>query len=135
MKVESCGLCAWELDGSNGSLGTSPDPGHEWGGSVVARGDNVAGLKVGDGVTDYRQAFEGFAEYGVLKASHCFIIHRDIPGFVIGEPLKCVVTVVRAAAPEVADNGVVSLSGSIGLFCIQALRGSIPPQPRGGGRR
>ena len=126
VKIESCGLCNWELNHWKGNLGTCPQTlGHEWGGSVVACGDNVEGLKVGDRVTGLPDNLEGFAEYGVFKASHCFIIHRDVPrGFLIGEPLKCVVTVVRAAAPEVGDNGVVFGCGSMGLFCIQALRGS-----------
>lgn len=127
VKIESCGLCNWEINHWKGLLGTVPQTlGHEWGGTVVAFGENVSGLRVGDRVTGLPERLEGFAAYGVLKAAHCFVVRENVPrGFALGEPLKCAVTVVRAAAPEVADTGVVFGCGPMGLFCIQALRGSL----------
>ena len=127
IKIESCGLCNWEMNHWKGLLGTCPQTlGHEWGGTIVEVGSHAHGLKAGDRVTGLPERLEGFAEYGVFKADHCFHVSPSVPlGYTLGEPLKCVVTVLRAASPEVGDAGVMIGCGAMGLWCIQALRGNI----------
>lgn len=44
--------------------------------------------------------------------------------YALGEPLKCIITVLRAARPEVGDYGIVVGCGFMGLLCIQALKGN-----------
>jgi L-iditol 2-dehydrogenase len=127
VKIEACGLCNWELNHWKGLLGTCPQTlGHEWGGVIVELGRDVKGHKVGDRVTGLAAGLEGFAELGVFGADHCYPINGNVrPGHALAEPLKCVVTVLRAAAPEAGDAGVVLGCGAMGLWCIQVLRGNL----------
>jgi threonine dehydrogenase-like Zn-dependent dehydrogenase len=127
VKIESCGLCNWELNHWKGLLGTCPQTlGHEWGGIIVETGRDSSGFKVGDRVTGLPENLEGFAEHGLFKSDHCFAVSPKVPpGLALGEPLKCVVTVLRAASPEAGDTGVVLGCGAMGLLCIQVLRGNL----------
>jgi threonine dehydrogenase-like Zn-dependent dehydrogenase len=123
IQVEACGLCPWELNHWRGSLGTCPQSlGHEAGGTIVETGPGVVGLRTGDRVTGLTNGLNGFAEYARLRADHCFSLVSNVPvGHALGEPLKCVVTVLRAAAIEMGDTAVVLGCGAMGLCCIQAL--------------
>jgi threonine dehydrogenase-like Zn-dependent dehydrogenase len=127
VQIESCGLCNWEINHWKGLLGTCPQTlGHEWGGIVVETGRNANEFKVGDRVTGLPENLEGFAEHAVFKSDHCFLVSPTVPqGLALGEPLKCVVTVLRAASPEAGDTGVVFGCGPMGLLCIQVLRGNL----------
>ncbi len=123
LKVEVCGLCNWELNHWLGQLGTCPQTlGHEWAGTVVELGAGVAGFAVGDRVTGLPDSLSAFADYLVTGAATCFKLAPEIdPAQTPGEPLKCVVTVLRAAAPEAGDVGVVLGCGPMGLWCLQGL--------------
>ncbi len=123
IKVEACGLCNWELNHWKGILGPYPQEiGHEQAGYVMEVGSNVEGFEVGDLVTCLGGI--GFAEYDALPASCCMKVNKDIdPRHAFSEPLKCIVTVLTAAAPEPADVGVVFGCGPMGQWCIQALQG------------
>ena len=79
-------------------------------------------FQIGDRVAVLPDSLEGFAEFGVTKAKNCFLVEEGVDlKNVLLEPLKCVVTVLRAAAPEPGDYGVVVGCGPMGLWCIQAL--------------
>ena len=123
IKIAVCGLCNWELNHFNGILGEFPMTlGHEWAGEIVEKGKDVKNLKVGDKVAVLPDTLEGFAEYGVAKEKNCFLVNPDIDvKKVLLEPLKCIVTVLRAAAPEAGDFGVITGCGPMGLWCIQAM--------------
>jgi len=126
VKVAACGLCNWEQNHWHGLLGQCPQNlGHEWGGTVIAVGDGVMRLQPGDNVTALPDSMTGFSDYVVTKAPQCFKLAPGVaPEDALGEPLKCVVTVLRAASPQAGDYGVVVGCGPMGLWCIQGLAGS-----------
>lgn len=125
IQMKFCGLCNWEL---NHWKGTAEEyrsnypfvPGHEWVGIVVEVGKNVTKVQVGDAVTGLGMG--GFAEYRKVNPKECHKIAPNTPLVnAIGEPLKCVVTVLRAAKPEAGDFGLVLGCGPMGLWCTQGL--------------
>lgn len=124
VKVKVCGLCNWELNHFKGILGDYPlTLGHEWAGTVVKKGKDVTQFEVGDKVAVLPDTLEGFSEYAIAKAENCFLVNKEIPlESVLLEPIKCIVTVLRATSPEVGDFGVVVGCGPMGLWCTQILK-------------
>lgn len=127
VRIASCGLCTWELNFWKGILGTDGYPyslGHEFAGTVVAVGENATGFKVGDKVISL-SGNQGFSEYAVCDLHDTFKLADTVdPKYALGEPLKCVTTVLQAAAPQPGDYGVVVGCGPMGQWCIQALSGT-----------
>ena len=127
-KVASCGLCNWELNHWKGYITTGGYPmkvGHEYAGEVVAVGSSVTNFKPGDKVSALAGR-GGFAEFVTCDASKAIKLDDDIdPKYVLGEPLKCIVTVLEAAAPKAGDYGVVLGCGPMGQWCIQGLSGNL----------
>lgn len=126
VRIEVCGLCNWELNHWKGLLGECPQTlGHEWAGTVIEIGKEVEKFQVEDKITALPESLTGFSEYTVEDAKNCI---KLAPGVnvqhALGEPLKCIVTVLRGATPEAGDNGVVLGCGPMGLWCIQALSGN-----------
>ena len=128
MQVASCGLCNWELNHWKGYITTGGYPmplGHEYAGVVVSVGKNVKKFKPGDKVSALAGR-GGFAEYFVCDESKCVKLADHIdPKYVLGEPLKCIITVLEAAAPKAGDYGVVLGCGPMGQWCIQGLSGHL----------
>ncbi len=131
VKIASCGLCNWEINFWTGRLNFYgyPHPlGHEWSGVVSEAGPECKKLKVGDKVSGFVRGFGGFAEYKVINEQFCELLVDDIdPKYALGEPQKCILTVLRGARPEAGDNGVILGCGPMGLWCIQALKGNMLP--------
>ncbi len=125
VKVAACGLCNWELNHWKGLLGSCPQTlGHEWAGTVVETGEKVKEIKVGDNITVLPNSLSGFSEYALASEGSCCKLAPGInPGYALGEPLKCIVTVLRGTAPEAGDHAVIQGCGPMGLWCIQALAG------------
>lgn len=127
IKIAGCGLCNWELNFWDGNLNFQGYPhklGHEFAGTVAAVGEGCKKLKVGDTISAVDRGFGGFAEYRVTNESVCEKLAPGIdPKYAMGEPQKCVLTVLRAAAPEAGDFGVVLGCGPMGQWCVQALAG------------
>ena len=127
VKISSCGLCNWELNFWSGKLNFLGYPhslGHEWAGVVAQVGPDVKSFAVGDKVSGFAPDFGGFAEYKAISETVCQKLGDTIdPKYAMGEPQKCVVTVLRAIAPEAGDVGVVLGCGPMGLWCTQALAG------------
>jgi len=126
IKVALCGLCNWELNfwKSNGGMYSEYPAllGHEWSGIVVEVGENVTKFKVGDKVTSYE--YGGFGTYNVAKECMCYKVESDIKyENAMGEPIKCISTVLTGAAPRVGDVGVIVGCGAMGQWCIQCLGG------------
>ena len=126
VKVSACGLCNWEINHWKGFLGQYPQTlGHEYGGTVVALGRGTDNFTEGDLVTGLGDDMIGFSDYAVFHKSKCFKLKKNFdPRHVLGEPLKCVVTVLRGAAPEAGDVGIMLGCGPMGLWCIQGLSGN-----------
>lgn len=127
VKVEACGLCTWELNHFQGKLGETPQSlGHEWVGTVVEIGENTSGFKLGDVITGLPNHLTGFSDYIAVKGATSFKVGPHIkPIHALGEPLKCIITVIRGAAPEAGDFGVIMGAGPMGLWAIQALSGKL----------
>lgn len=130
VKVAACGLCSWELNHWKGIIGSYPRTlGHEWAGEVVDIGANAKKFNKGDFVTMFPywgMKHYGFSEYAVVDEQYCLKLAKDIDlKYAIGEPLKCVVTVLRSSPSEAGDNGVISGCGPMGLWCIQGLSGNL----------
>lgn len=129
IRVASCGLCNWELNHWKGIIvpknGYPLSLGHEYAGTVVEIGSGVTKFKIGDQVAVLGNMV-GFAEYCVCNESRAIKLEDSIdPKYVLGEPLKCIVTVLDAAAPKPGDYGVVLGCGPMGQWCIQALAGNL----------
>lgn len=127
VKITACGLCNWEQNHWKGLLGQCPQTlGHEWAGTVVATGGGTNGIQVGDNVTALPDALSGFSDYVVARAGSVRKLAPTVrPEHALGEPLTCVVNVLRAAGPQAGDHAAVIGCGPMGLWCIQALSGSM----------
>ncbi len=127
VKVAVCGLCNWELNHWKGILGECPQPlGHEWSGTIVELGKDVTDFKIGDNVTGLADSLTGFSDYIVSRSNRCFKLSPDKKvEHALGEPLKCILTVLRATAPEAGEAGVIMGCGAMGLWCIQGLAGNL----------
>jgi threonine dehydrogenase-like Zn-dependent dehydrogenase len=125
VKVSSCGLCNWELNHWIGNLGVFPQSvGHEWTGIIAEKGKKVRNLKVGQRVTGLSDHLDGFSEYLTVSEDLCCIIDPQLKtDYTFGEPLKCVVTILRALGVTPGDIGIVAGCGPMGLWCIQLLGG------------
>ena len=129
LQIAGCGLCNWEINFWDGNLNFQGYPhklGHEFTGIVKKVGPNCKRLKVGDRVSALSRGFGGYAEYRVTNECECEIISKDVKlKYAMGEPQKCIVTVLRTAHPEVGDYAVIQGCGPMGLWCIQALKGNL----------
>lgn len=129
VKIASCGLCNWEQNHWNGYIGTFPQAiGHEWNGTVVEVGPGAKQFRVGDRVAfcPCGGSYPGFSEYTCVPETMLVKIADSIElKYAIGEPLKCILTVLRAARPEAGDYGVIQGCGPMGLWCIQGLKGNL----------
>ena len=130
VKIKLCGLCNWELNffkGTGDYYRRYPlVVGHEWVGEVVEVGKNVKDFAVGEKVTVLPGAtFEGFAEYTAVNACECYKINKEISDEnAMGEPLKCIATVLRSANAAFGDFGLIFGCGPMGLWCTQGLKGN-----------
>lgn len=126
VKVVSCGLCTWELFHWKGEYGSCPQViGHEPAGIVVESGKNIAGFKPGDRITGL-EISQSFSEY-VLANPKCLVkVPESINlKYAIGEPLSCIVNIVRATQVEVGDYVAVIGCGFMGLLCLSLLSGFV----------
>ena len=128
VKIASCGLCNWELNFWKGYLNFMGYPhlmGHEFAGCIIDIGKNVKGYQPGDKVSCFLRGFGGFGEYKAVAASKVRKLEESIdPKYALGEPQKCIMTVLRATKPEAGDYGVILGCGPMGLWCIQGLSGN-----------
>jgi len=127
VKVAVCGLCNWELNHWHGLLGRPPQPlGHEWAGEVVALGEGVSGVAVGDRITGFASGQHGFSDYLCAAQGNFFPLAPTVKTEeALGEPLACIINVLRASEPQAGDFGVVVGCGPMGLWCIQGLAGHL----------
>jgi threonine dehydrogenase-like Zn-dependent dehydrogenase len=126
VRVTHCGLCQYDGSYFKGIIGSIPQRlGHEPVGIIEQVGKKVAGFKAGDRVTGLFAHLRAFATYCVADPKLAVPVPSAIPSeLALGEPLKCISTIARAASPQFGDNVLVMGAGFMGLLVIAALRAS-----------
>ncbi|MHB9132547.1 MAG: zinc-dependent alcohol dehydrogenase [Armatimonadota bacterium] len=122
VRILACGICRGDLIEFVRERQTADAFGHEPVGQVVAVGPWVRNLQEGDWVVG---GVDGaFATYSLGRERWLYRVPAEMgeAGSLV-EPLKCVTTVVRAAAPDYGDAVVVAGCGFMGLGTIAALAG------------
>lgn len=127
VRIRTGGLCRWEHNHWHGKLGVCPQRvGHEWSGTVVSKGADITDVNEDEDVTGLLTGLGGFADFAIVDSGrYCKLGAGVDPKYAIGEPLKCIVTIIRNTAPEPGDIGVVLGTGPMGLFCTQLLAGNL----------
>lgn len=123
VKVAACGICSWESGFYSGQRPTPlPRPiGHEPAGVVEAVGSEVTAWKPGDRVAGLFGP--AFATYAKAKDTMLVRVPDHLPlEQAIVEPVKCIVTGLRAARPDFGDHALVVGCGFMGLLCVAGLR-------------
>ncbi len=125
IRITHCGICQYDGVYYKGIIGKTPmSIGHEPVGVVEAVGHNVQGFQPGDRVTGLFAYLRSFATYGLAEPHQLLKVPDNVPlEQALGEPLKCISTILRAAPPEFGDHVLVMGSGFMGLLLIAGLVG------------
>ncbi len=128
VRITACGMCQYDGVYYKGIVGETPTRiGHEPVGVVKAVGKNVRGFAPGDRVTGLFAYLKAFAQYGVAEPEQLVKIPDHLPlELALGEPLKCIGTILRAAQPELGDHVLVMGCGFMGLLTLAGLVGRAP---------
>lgn len=125
IRITHCGLCQYDGVYYKGIIGQPPVRlGHEPVGVVEAVGANVEGFEPGERVTGLFAPLRAFATYAVAEPDQVMKVPDGVSSEeALGEPLKCIATILRAAPPEFGDHVLVMGSGFMGLLLISGLVG------------
>ena len=153
VRVECCGICGTDLHILAGEFPPTPypiTPGHEFAGTVVARGADVRpDLPVGARVAVDPSLYCGycrrcragrdnlcenwaaigdtvdgaFAEFVAVPAANAYLLpgHLDAQHGAMAEPLACAVHGLHRLGPVLGDSVVVIGAGTMGLLLLQVL--------------
>jgi 2-desacetyl-2-hydroxyethyl bacteriochlorophyllide A dehydrogenase len=153
VRVECCGICGTDLHILDGEFPPTPypiTPGHEFAGTVVARGaevrpDLAVGVRVAVDPSLYcgycRRCRAGrdnlcenwaaigdtvdgaFAEFVAVPANNAYLLpgHLDAQHGAMAEPLACAVHGLDRLGPVLGDSVVVIGAGTMGLLLLQVL--------------
>lgn len=123
VRTEACGICQYDAAYFKGLVGTPPQSlGHEPVGIVEEVGSDVTTFQPGDRVTGLFGFLESFATAIVANPGEAIKVPATVnPAEYLGEPAKCISTIVRAANPEFGDNVLVMGAGFMGLLTIAGL--------------
>jgi threonine dehydrogenase-like Zn-dependent dehydrogenase len=123
IQVEGCGVCGSSLPRWEGrpwfTYPAPPgNPGHEGWGHVVARGDNVRQLEIGDRVAFLSE--HAFAEYDVASETSALILPASLDGEDMpGEALGCAMNIFRRSAIGPGQTVAVIGVGFLGALLTQ----------------
>jgi L-iditol 2-dehydrogenase len=133
VRIEACGICP--TDARKYAIGVNDgdypfNPGHEWVGRVVAAGEEVDGISVGERV--YGDTYGGYAEFATIAAgpggwSHGALPVGDMPveRAIFVEPLAdCLHAVTDQAQAEAGHRVAVVGAGSMGLQMTAVAAGA-----------
>lgn len=122
VRISACGICRGDIAEFELERNREDSFGHEPVGQIIATGPWVKGLAEGDWVVG--SASPGFATHALGRESQLYNVPAEMAqAGALTEPLKCVTTVVRAAAAEFGDAVAVVGCGFMGLAAISALKG------------
>ncbi len=122
IKINVCGLCSWEIFHFKGKIGGSYPMciGHEPAGVIVEVGKEVKNWKRGDKVTGFFGP--GFSEYAIANPENLIRIRKNIQTeYALGEPLACLLNIIRAGKIEPADFVLIVGCGFMGLGAISII--------------
>lgn len=152
VKVAACGICGTDRHIYHGEFDVVPPViiGHEYAGEVVAVGDGVENLHLGDHVAmdpnmpcgacrPCRRGqvhlcenlaalgvnfHGGFAEYSLVPASQCYLLpgHVSLLQGALAEPLACCLRGIQQAQIQPGDVVAVIGGGAIGQILAQLAR-------------
>ncbi len=120
LRLEGSGVCAsslplWEGRSWFSYPQAAGAPGHEGWGRIVALGDGVSGLAVGDRVAAL--TYRAHAEYDVADASAVVPLPASLDGVAMpGEPLGCAVNIFRRSAIEAGQTVAIVGVGFLGAL-------------------
>jgi D-arabinose 1-dehydrogenase-like Zn-dependent alcohol dehydrogenase len=125
VRLDGCGVCGSNLPLWEGrpwfNYPAAPgNPGHEGWGKVVAVGANVRHVREHQRVALLSE--RAFAEYDVADASSVMPLPAALDGTdVPGEPLGCVMNIVRRAAAKPGETVAIIGLGFLGALVTQVL--------------
>lgn len=166
IEVGRCGICGSDIAMTSGSpfdYGHGRHLGHEYAGTVIELGEDVAGLAIGDRVAGLPQAgcgqcgscrrgrpifcaavrplFGGFGDYVALPASAAIRLPQSLSladGALI-EPIACGLRALRLGGMQASDRVLVLGAGSMAMAIVYWARrlgaGSITVASRSAHRR
>jgi len=119
IRVIACGICRGDL-----RVLAEGKPverfGHEPVGEVIEKGPDVERVDIGDWVVGTLRG--SFATHITADENEVYRVSPQLGFFAcLAEPIKCVTTVVRAAAPSFGDAVAVVGCGFMGLCAVSAL--------------
>jgi 2-desacetyl-2-hydroxyethyl bacteriochlorophyllide A dehydrogenase len=123
VELEGCGVCGSDLPVWQGrpwfEYPREPGaPGHEGWGRVVALGDDVAGLSVGERVAAI--SYRADAEYDVAAAGQVVTLPAELGDAPFpGEALGCAMNVARRSGFEAGQTVAVVGAGFLGALLVQ----------------
>jgi threonine dehydrogenase-like Zn-dependent dehydrogenase len=125
VRLTHCGVCQYDGSYYKGYIGAPPVRlGHEPVGVVEAVGSNVKGFAPGDRVTGLFAHLKSFATYAAADPAQVVMVPENVPSsLALGEPLKCIATILRASPPEYGDHVLVMGCGFMGLLVLSGLVG------------
>jgi threonine dehydrogenase-like Zn-dependent dehydrogenase len=120
LRLEGSGVCASSLPLWEGRPWfeypqAAGAPGHEGWGRIVAVGDDVADLRIGDRVAAL--TYRAHAQYDVADASAVVALPASLDGVAMpGEPLGCAVNIFRRSAIEAGQTVAIVGIGFLGAL-------------------
>lgn len=123
VRIAACGVCRYDVHLLEHEDGPAELFGHEAVGQVISRGSQATRFAEGDWVVG--SIPYGFGTYSVARAADLVPVPAALGDLAsLAEPLKCVTTVVRAAAPDFGDTVAVVGCGFMGLAAVAAMAGN-----------
>jgi threonine dehydrogenase-like Zn-dependent dehydrogenase len=123
VRVDGCGVCGsnlplWEGRAWFSYPAVPGSPGHEGWGVVVATGEDVTDVLIGDRVAFLSE--RAFAEYDVAPASSVVVLPPGLDGSEVpGEPLGCAINIFRRSEITAGQTVAVIGVGFLGALITQ----------------
>lgn len=120
IRLEGCGVCAsnvepWEGQPWSTWPGTPGGMGHEGWGRIVALGEGVEGLSIGDRVTALTE--RSYAEYDVARADMVVPLPASLEGMPVpGEPVACAMNIFARSDIRAGQTVVIVGIGFLGAI-------------------
>lgn len=126
VKLEGCGVCASNIPTFEGREWFSyPQeagaPGHEGWGTIVARGDKVEKLQLGDRVA--MLSYAAYAEYDLAHQNATLKLGRELDGKPFpGEPLGCAINIFNRSDIHAGQTVAIIGIGFLGALLTQLCK-------------